>query len=139
MCHIILPQLLQVNGQEQLRRLQLVPIPTDSIDTVVVQVPLPNPTVSTTEYWSQSHATTTTVTAPPGGTDTVIIREPPNPTVTTTEYWSQSFATTTTVTAPPGGTDTVIIREPPNHTVTTTEYWSQSYNHHHCYCTTRRY
>ncbi|KHC47352.1 hypothetical protein MEW_04826, partial [Candida albicans P60002] len=83
--------------------------------------------LTTTEYWSQSYATTTTVTGPPGGTDTVIIREPPNYTVTTTEYWSQSYATTTTVTAPPGGTDTVIIREPPNPTVTTTEYWSQSY------------
>ncbi|KHC57723.1 hypothetical protein MGE_04865, partial [Candida albicans P75010] len=58
----------------------------------------PNYTVTTTEYWSQSYATTTTVTGPPGSTDTVIIREPPNPTVTTTEYWSQSFATTTTVT-----------------------------------------
>ena len=54
------------------------------------------------------------MTAPPGGTATVIIREPPNYTVTTTEYWSQSYATTTTVTAPPGGTATVIIREPPN-------------------------
>ena len=50
------------------------------------------------------------MTGPPGGTDTVIIREPPNPTVTTTEYWSQSYATTTTVTAPPGGTATVIIK-----------------------------
>ena len=56
------------------------------------------------------------MTAPPGGTATVIIREPPNYTVTTTEYWSQSYATTTTVTAPPGGTATVIIREPPNPT-----------------------
>ena len=66
------------------------------------------------------------MTAPPGGTDTVIIREPPLY-CHTTEYWSQSYATTTTVTAPPGGTDTVIIREPPSPTVTTTEYWSQSY------------
>ena len=41
------------------------------------------------------------MTAPPGGTATVIIREPPNYTVTTTEYWSQSYATTTTITAPP--------------------------------------
>ena len=72
-------------------------------------------TVTTTEYWSQSYATTTTVTAPPGGTATVIIKRT---TVTTTEYWSQSYATTTTITAPPGGTDTVIIREPPNYTVT---------------------
>ena len=53
----------------------------------------PNQLYTTTEYWSQSYATTTTVTAPPGGTDTVIIREPQSPTVTTTEYWSQSYAT----------------------------------------------
>ena len=85
--------------------------PPGGTDSVIIREP-PNPTVTTTEYWSQSYATTTTVTAPPGGTDSVIIREPPNPTVTTTEYWSQSYATTTTATAPPGGTDSVIIREP---------------------------
>ena len=34
----------------------------------------PNPTVTTTEYWSQSYATTLTITAPPGGTNSVIIR-----------------------------------------------------------------
>ena len=67
-----------------------------------------------------------TVTAPPGGTDSVIIREPPNPTVTTTEYWSQSFATTTTVTGPPGGTDTVIIR---SHQITRLPQLNTGLNH----------
>ena len=43
--------------------------PTDSIDTVVVQVPLPNPTVTTTQFWSGSVPTTETVTTGPQGTD----------------------------------------------------------------------
>ena len=62
----------------------------------------PNPTVTATGTGPNLTQPQLTVTAPPGGTDTVIIREPPNYTVTTTEYWSQSYATTTTVTAPPG-------------------------------------
>ena len=68
----------------------------------------------------------TTVTAPPGGTDTVIIREPPNHTVTTTEYWSQSYATTTTITAPPGETDTVLIE---NHQITQLLLLNTGHNH----------
>ena len=90
--------------------------PPGGTDTVIIRAT--KSTVTTTEYWSQSYATTT-VTAPPGGTATVIIiREPPNYTVTTTEYWSQSYATTYCDCST--GTDTVIIREPPNPTVTTT-------------------
>ena len=50
-----------------------------------------NPTVTTTEFWSESFASTTTVTNPPDGTNSVIIKEPYNPTVTTTEFWSESF------------------------------------------------
>ena len=47
--------------------------PPGGTDTVIIREP-PNPTVTTTEYWSQSYATTLTITAPPGGTNSVIIR-----------------------------------------------------------------
>ena len=63
-----------------------------------------NPTVTTTEFWSESFATTETITNNPEGTDSVIIKEPHNPTVTTTEFWSESFATTETITNGPEGT-----------------------------------
>ena len=68
--------------------------------------------MTTTEFWSESFATTETVTNGPEGTDSVIVREPHNPTVTTTEFWSESFATTETITTGPLGTDSIVIHDP---------------------------
>ena len=68
--------------------------------------------MTTTEFWSDSYATTTTIINSPEGTDSVIVKEPHNPTVTTTEFWSDSYATTKTITAGPLGTDSIIVHDP---------------------------
>ena len=91
--------------------------------TVIIREP-PNYTVTTTEYWSQSF-TTTTVTAPPGGTDSVIIREPPNPTVTTTEYWSPCYYYNRDCSS--RRYCYCYHKRATQLYCTTTEYWSQSY------------
>ncbi|KHC37317.1 hypothetical protein MGQ_03065, partial [Candida albicans P76067] len=54
----------------------------DLVDTVIVKIPYPNPTIITTQFWSGKYLTTETHKEPPLGTDSVIIKEPHNPTVT---------------------------------------------------------
>ena len=62
-----LPQLS--TGQSLMPLLQLLLVHRGT-DIILIREP-PNPTVTTTEYWSESYATTTTITAPPGATDSV--------------------------------------------------------------------
>ncbi|KAL6450000.1 ALS6 Agglutinin-like protein 6 [Candida maltosa Xu316] len=98
--------------------------PSNSVDTVIVEVPRPNPTRTVTTFWTGLTPTTITQTNRPLNTDTVIVQFPNNPTVTTTIFGTVTTATTTTITTTPLGTDSVIVIEPPNPTVTTTIFGS---------------
>ncbi|ODV77179.1 agglutinin-like protein, partial [Suhomyces tanzawaensis NRRL Y-17324] len=87
--------------------------------TVVVQVPVPTTTV--TSSWTGLVTTTITQTAEPGETATVII-EVPYPVVTITTPWTGTDITSVTVTGT-DGTNTLVI-ETPIPTVTITTPWT---------------
>ncbi|KAK6456640.1 Hyphally regulated cell wall protein N-terminal-domain-containing protein [Scheffersomyces xylosifermentans] len=75
---------------------------------------VPNPTNVATSSWTGTFTTSTTILAPAGGTDTVVVEVPTtsNAQQTKTKTWTGTKTKTVTKTATPGGTDTVIIEIP---------------------------
>ncbi|EMG45689.1 Agglutinin-like protein, putative (Cell surface glycoprotein, putative), partial [Candida maltosa Xu316] len=97
------------------------------VDTVIVQVPSPNPTTTVTSFWTGTTPLTRTYTNPPLNTDTVLVEEPPNPTTTLTTWWTGVRPSTELITNGPSSTDTNLVLEPRNPTTTTTIFWTGSY------------
>ncbi|RCK64319.1 Agglutinin-like protein 7 [Candida viswanathii] len=98
---------------------------THKTKTIQIYVPIPTTTITT----SYLGATTSisTVTAPTGGTATIIVNNPYHATTTLTTYWTGARTTTTTQIAASGSIDTVFVQIPsPNPTVTRTEFWTGS-------------
>ncbi|KAM9915915.1 hypothetical protein OXX80_013790, partial [Metschnikowia pulcherrima] len=76
--------------------------------------------VTTTNYWTGSVTSATTVYPSDGGRPTVTVDVPPT---TTTTYWTNDYTSTTTY-SPDGGRPTVIVELPPK---TSTTYWTNDY------------
>ena len=97
----------------------------DKSKTIEVLVPIPTTTV--TESYVGVTTSYTTISAPIGGTATVIVDEPYHITTTVYTSWTGEGTTSYTVTASTDSVDTVYVETPvPNPTVTTTEYGSVS-------------
>ncbi|KAI5911842.1 Agglutinin-like protein 4, partial [Candida parapsilosis] len=92
--------------------------------TIVVQVPIPTTTVTTSHLGVSTSLTTITNTV--GGTATVVVDNPYHSTTTFTTVWTGTQTTTSTITNPTSAIDTVVVKIPENPTVTTTEPWTGS-------------
>ncbi|KAK6866742.1 Agglutinin-like protein 1, partial [Candida tropicalis] len=112
-----------VTGTQSKTIVRTVPFDPNVDQTKIIEVVHPIPTVTTTTSYVGVSTSYSTITAPIGGTATIIVDEPYHITTTVTSPWTGTFTTSTTVIAATDSVDTIIIQEPtPNPTVTTTQF-----------------